>query len=272
MQKSVQAEWTFVQRVKRDVGVKFDTVREALHRSFLPSLMKETLSDNDPLRRLAALPVKSVGLALTDPVESVEANFRASEVTNSHIIQVMRGQKTFSLQDHRATTSKFKAETKKQKEVVHKTALAGIINPLPRSLSRTIVHGSEIGAWRTVLPSTIAGTELSSDEFCDSIHIQYGRTPAGLQPTCDGYGASFNTGHAFSCAKGGLVIARHNELRDELCDMASRAFQPSVVRDEPRIHKCRPAQAGQPCTPMAEKEDRGDILIRGLWKRGTHGR
>jgi hypothetical protein len=152
--------------------------------------------------------------------------------------------------------------------VVHKTALAGILNPLPRILSRALMCGSETGAWITVLPSTIAGTELSSDEFCHSQNIQYGRTPAGLQPICDGCGASFNTLHAFYCAKGRLVIIRHIELQDELCDMASRAFQPSVVRDESKIHKCHPTQAGQPCTPMAESEDRGDFLIQGLWERG----
>jgi hypothetical protein len=82
MQKSIQAEWNFVQRVVWDVGKKIDTVREEMHGSFLPSLMKETLSDKDPLHRLAALPVKSAGLALTYPVKSVDANFRASEVTN----------------------------------------------------------------------------------------------------------------------------------------------------------------------------------------------
>jgi hypothetical protein len=91
------------------------------------------------LHRLAALPVKSAGLALTDPVESVDANFRASEVTYSHIIQVMRGNKMFSLQDHRATTSKVKAEIKKQYGAAHKSALVAILNPLPRSLAHNYV-------------------------------------------------------------------------------------------------------------------------------------
>jgi hypothetical protein len=134
MQKYVQAEWTFVQRVVRDVGNKFGTVREAMHRSFLPYLLKEMLPYNDPLHMLAALPVKSSGLALTDPVESADANFRASEVTNSHIIQVMRGKEIFSLQDHRTITSKVKAEIKKQKEAGQKSALVAILDPLPRSL------------------------------------------------------------------------------------------------------------------------------------------
>jgi hypothetical protein len=51
--------------------------------------------------------------------------------------------------------------------------------------------------------------------------------------------------------------------------MASRAFQSSVVRDEPKIHKCCPAQAGQPYTLITEKEDYGDVLIQGIWERGT---
>jgi hypothetical protein len=203
MQKSVQVEWTCVERLIRDAGNKCGTIREKMHRSFLPSLLKETLLDNDSFHRLAALPMKSTVLALTYPIESDDVNFQASKVTYSHIIQVMRGKEIFSLQDHRSTTSKANAEIKKQKEAVHKSAIAAILNQLTRSLSIIIMCGTDTGAWLTVLPSAIAGTKLSSDEFCDILHIRYSRTPAGLQPTCDRYGASFNTHHDFSCAKGG---------------------------------------------------------------------
>jgi hypothetical protein len=44
--------------------------------------------------------------------------------------------------------------------------------------------------------------------------------------------------------------------------MASRAFQSSRVQMLPR-------QAGQPCTPMMENEDRCEVFIRGPWERGT---
>jgi hypothetical protein len=54
-------------------------------------------------------------------------------------MQVMREKEIFSLQDYRATTSKVKAEIKKQQEEAHKLALVAILNPLPRSLSRTIM-------------------------------------------------------------------------------------------------------------------------------------
>jgi hypothetical protein len=51
------------------------TIRGAMHSLCIPSLLKEMLADNDPLHRLAALPVKSAGLALAYPVESADANF-----------------------------------------------------------------------------------------------------------------------------------------------------------------------------------------------------
>jgi hypothetical protein len=51
--------------------------------------------------------------------------------------------------------------------------------------------------------------------------------------------------------------------------MAARAFQPSAVRDEPKIHQCRPAKVGKSCPPLIDNQDRGDVLVRGLWEKGT---
>jgi hypothetical protein len=69
------------------------------------------------------------------------------------------------------------------------------------------------------------------------------------------------------------VISRHNEIRDELVDLASKALTPSAVRDEPRIHTSRPTEPlrttdQNPVIRDLHKrqgEERGDVLIRGLW-------
>jgi hypothetical protein len=42
------------------------------------------------------------------------------------------------------------------------------------------------------------------------------------------------------CKKGGNVILRHNEIRDELADLASKAIVPSAVRNEPLITRQLP--------------------------------
>jgi hypothetical protein len=157
MQISLQAEYIFVQRVVRGMGPKSEGIRDKMKHIFIPALLK---SKEPPynLLKLATLPVKSVGLALPDPVTSADVHFRASEVTNSHIIQVMHDTELFSLQDHVTTTTKVKAELEKGRDKESKAALNTIINPLPSSIQSTLRRGDETGVWLTAMPSTIAGT------------------------------------------------------------------------------------------------------------------
>jgi hypothetical protein len=105
--------------------------------------------------------------------------------------------------------------------------------------------------------------------------MRYGITPSDLPAQCDGCDARFTLQHALGCKKGGLVIFRHNEMRDELIHLAGKAFTPSAIRDEPLIRgraaentKTCPDNCASANKPVKE-DDRGDILIRGFWARGT---
>ena len=104
--------------------------------------------------------------------------------------------------------------------------------------------------------------------------------PHHLPIQCNGCQQKFSVCHALECKRGGLVISQHNEIQDELSNLASKAFFPSAVRDEPRIHTSRASEPrsrpGKPASPAVKRlfqnnrtEDRGDILVRGLWARGT---
>jgi len=46
-------------------------------------------------------------------------------------------------------------------------------------------------------------------------------SPPDLPSHCDGCGHPFTVQHGLACSLGGLVLARHNELRDELADLAA---------------------------------------------------
>lgn len=149
---------------------------------------------------------------------------------------------------------------------------------MPRDTRRAILRGTRTGQWLSVLPSTVNGTELSAQEFRDSLHLRYARSPPDLPTQCDGCLKNFSVRHALECKIGGLVLSRHDEIRDEICDLASRALKPSSVRDEPKIHLSRPQEemkAKKSQSPIhrnlrkSQSDERGDILIRGLWDRGT---
>ena len=126
----------------------------------------------------------------------------------------------------------------------------------------------------SVLPSTVAGTDLSAQEFRDALCMRYGRTPKDLPTHCDGCGSKFTMQHALQCKKGGLVIYRHDEVKNELAHLIMTAMSDSAIRDEPLIISGRSAKS-----PKAENtkeandqslnEQRGDISARGFWSIGT---
>jgi hypothetical protein len=76
---------------------------------------------------------------------------------------------------------------------------------------------------------------LGTQEFWDSLYLCYARTPGDLPTHCDGCNAKFSICHALKCKFGGLIIIRHNEVNNELSDLASKAMTPSAVRVEPLI-------------------------------------
>jgi hypothetical protein len=81
------------------------------------------------------------------------------------------------------------------------------------------------------MPSTLNGTELSPQEFWDSLHLCYARTVGDLSTHYNAMAATqkFSIHHALECKVGGLIIMRHNEVNDELSDLASKAMTPSAV-------------------------------------------
>ena len=134
-----------------------------------------------------------------------------------------------------------------------------------------------------MLLSTVNGTELGVQEGRDNLFLRYGLEHPDLPTYCDGCEARFIISHAIDCKKGGLVTARHNELRDGVADLASKAFTPAHVRDDPLIYsgramsKTKSMPAGFNISKSSETttaapevtEQKGDLLIRDLWQQVT---
>jgi hypothetical protein len=157
--------------------------------------------------------------------------------------------------------------------------LATLLRPMTAEKSRTVSRGKETDAWLSVLPSTANGTALLAQEFQDALSMRHAETPHNFPDKCDDCDAHFSLQHALGCKKGGLVIFRHNEIRDELVNLASRAFTHSAVRDEPLIHGCATEKVktspSKNTTQNLDKEaatgedERDDLLVRGFWTAGA---
>ena len=117
----------------------------------------------------------------------------------------------------------------------------------------------------TAKPSTLNGTELTCEEFRDSLRIRLGLVPLGLPERCSGCHQRFTVDHALSCKVGGLVRERHEEVSAEWHQLCAHALGNSAVSDEPTIPTC--PTAGIP--EYAQANLRGDVGVYGFWRRGT---
>ena len=115
----------------------------------------------------------------------------------------------------------------------------------------------------------------------DATFLRYGLEPPDLPKYRNGCNARFSICHALDSKMGGLVTARHNELRYGVADLAGRSFTPSHVRNDPIIYQgCAvkrtkakpdgPSYTTDPDDTLPEAtEQKGDLLIRDLWHNGT---
>ena len=171
-----------------------------------------------------------------------------------------------------------------RKSAENEALLTTLLDPLPPAEKWVILRGKETGNRLTTMPSLVNATVLSPQEFRDGLSLRLYRIPAGLPARCDGgCDQKYDVRHGLSCKHGGLVIIRHNEIRDELGHLASLALTPSAVRDKPLIHHSHNADLKSASVPTASKapagttppppvtcnnhsgdEDRGDLLLRGF--------
>ena len=148
--------------------------------------------------------------------------------------------------------------------------------------ARRLQQAKNTGAWLTVQPSTVNGTEMGAHEWHNALFLRYGLDPPDLPTYCDEYQAKFSISHTVDCKKGGLITVRYNKIRDGVSDLSGKAFTPSHVRNNPIIYsgcavkrtKAAPDRArgnrNQSLAQPAEgTEQKGDLLIRNLWQQGT---
>ena len=219
LQKSLQQEWSFVQMGTPGVGEAFGPVEEALREIFVPALF-EGLREGVPKREITRLPVKQAGLALPDPIQTAPEKWTASCVIIGYLVTALRVQVEFRTADHSACLWEGRTAVQRRAEIRAEEALTAALERAPVLHARCLRRAAKTGAWLTVLPSKVNGTELGPQEWRDYFCLCYGLEPPDLPKFCDGCQARFWISHSLDCKKGGLITARHNEICDRVADLA----------------------------------------------------
>ena len=171
------------------------------------------------------------------------------------------------------TRNSARTELAVQKEEICSKALNLLQHQLDVARIRTVQRGGLAVQWLTTVPSTLNAASLSRDEFIADANIRHGMDPPGIPTHCDGCGARSSVKHSLKCKNGGLVVLRHDEVKNEPMELCEKAFNPSSVCDKPQINPCRceeektVSRDSEIKAPKKGDNDRGDILVRVFWTK-----
>ena len=252
--RSLQFEWSFLQRVIPNCAAAFVPIRDAIHHLFYPAVLGGPVSEFEV--RLFDLPARAGGLGISDPVKSASVAFTSSLQSSAVLRAAISGQAEFSPTAHFDLLDAIRREASAARGEHIQSALSALLSSVSASARRAIERAVDFGVsgWLTVLPLAQYHFDLSPQQFRDALSLRYNWSLMLMPPTCDGCGAAFTLSHALDCRRGGLVVRRHNEIRDALEDLASLAYK-DVIR-EPVV---RDGDADGPGLIA-------DLGVRGVWQ------
>ena len=135
-------------------------------------------------------------------------------------------------EDNRVSTAKIKSDIKNQKKKLSDATLQEVTNNTScktklRSIEASRKNGGSI--WLTVIPIKRNGFFLEKKAFWHAIWIRC-NIPLERLPALCASGDSFNLQHVLSCPKGGLVITRHNEMRNLTAEILGEVCKNVVIK------------------------------------------
>ena len=257
--KSLQNEWTFIQRVVNlDDGLNsyWSSLKEAIIEVFLPEICGFKIGQPDA--EIMLRPSRFGGIGIKDPAKTATSAFRTSFEVTSVLKDAIINGLSLDLNDYHQHLKSVALSHKLDEDRKNTDEVDNFLEAMPEEQAqhKAQLHriiSNKCSAWLSVNPWEDGS--MTADEFRDSMACRYGKTPRALPSWCDGCGGAFDTNHALDCKNGGLVYQRHNEMRDENCDLNKRAGFSQVL-----------------CEPIIKQADknglgelRGDWSVRGFW-------
>ena len=150
---------------------------------------------------------------MTNPSECVESEYLASIKISAPLVDKIIAQSHDTSDD--ANVRRLMHAVRKEKDDDLKGKLEELKVSLLVRTRRAVDLACEKGAssWLTAIPLKDMNVDLSKLEFRDALRLRYDR-PIPDSPSVCVCGCSFTMDHAMICQGGGLVIQRHNEIRD----------------------------------------------------------
>ncbi|KAL3812075.1 hypothetical protein ACHAXA_002879 [Cyclostephanos tholiformis] len=126
------------------------------------------------------------------------AGLRSGIEANLHASLVREDAGAFDLEVHQKCAKEAGQDARKFRLIDEQLFLdvRGRDNP---SVARRDKRNSAAGAWLSVFPNWLNGTDLLADEWRDNVRLRYNHSPLDMPAACDSCGAKMTVEHALSC-------------------------------------------------------------------------
>ena len=253
--KSLQNEWSYMQRVFPDCEELFSPLCQSLINKFFPALTGNPINEQE--YNILEKPIRMAGVGIRDPVASAKHSFETSKRATKMLTESMIAGTPVNIDLYELNLKEVTKEMKVRKVDEDFNTMTELLTMVPENKYKKLqrIVENKCSTWLSITPTQDNFFSMSPDEFRDALALRYLFTPKNLPSTCDGCGEDFNFCHALNCKKGGLVSARHNEMRDLNCDLCSLAGLKQVI-SEPVIQEGNDRDI---------KGLRADWSVRGFW-------
>ena len=117
--------------------------------------------------------------------------------------------------------------------------------------------------------TTVTGAVLAANKISQFLCAHYNVNSYCPQKYFDGCMQTFLVCHALSYPNSGLIIARHNEIHDEIVHLAKQSLSPNCISGELLVHLVRSRYDEEVCLRGRVPETWGEMSIWGLWDSQT---
>ena len=254
--------FTYFLRTIPGMGEFLQPLDDVINQKLLPAILgTNTIQEQE--RNLYALPIRSGGLGIPIFTDKASNDFHTSLRITAPLAAIMVTQGN-TLPDP-AIVKATRAEERKLNNNLEKQHEEVVLGTLCEPTKRAVEQAKEKGAsnWLSTLPLEDQGFTLNKGEFRDALAIRYNKELRGLPSKCP-CGLPFNLNHALNCKRGGLVIIRHNNIRDFEANLLRQVC--NDVETEPPLQPLE----GENIAGLTGDEARPDVRARGFWRHGQN--
>ena len=139
--RSLQHEWSFLQRVTSDCGQLFEDIETMLASRFIPALFGQDSTSQE--RLLYSLPARMGGLDIVNPVSSADHTYSTSRKATHLLIEAIKGICTFSVSDHDALVSDARLDHTKSQQEINDHTFSYLLNQSDPFHQRSLLRNRE---------------------------------------------------------------------------------------------------------------------------------